>query len=147
MNHALTDCPAPTPAAQTAEGRAVLDPLALAALQRLQPQAGAEFVARVLRAYLGSLHQHRSLAEQAWQQEQWEALGHSAHALKAASASVGARHLADLCTQLELALRQGDGAPLHAVSTPKAVAELTARFLAEVDRVVATVRHMPGVAA
>jgi len=142
MNHALTDCPVPASAAPAAASRAVLDPLALAALQQLQPRAGTEFVTRMLSTYLRSLHKHRLLAEQAWQQEQWEALSHSAHALKAASASMGAAHLAQVCAQLELAIRQGEGA-----SSPKAVAELGALFLAEIARVAAAVRDMPGVAA
>jgi HPt (histidine-containing phosphotransfer) domain-containing protein len=136
MNYALPDPLASPPSRASAEAAPVLDPAALRALQQLRPGAGAEFVAKVLAAYERSLQKHALLARQAWQQAQWQALSQSAHALKAASSSVGALALARMSSELELAVYQDDE-PL--------VLALAPCFLAEIERVAAALAAMPGV--
>lgn len=117
---------------------ATLDPAVLDGLRQLQPQSGDEFLARVLRSYLEALERHTQRIIRAQAAGEAEAVAGSAHALRSASASVGAGVLARLCGQVELAVRQQQLELLPA---------LVPALLAELARVVAAVRAMPGVAA
>lgn len=90
----------------------VIDPAALQALGRLSPQSSQAFVLRVLGTYRASLLQHRALVLQAASPLNPQAVAASAHALKAASASVGAQALSALCQQVEQVVRQGTADPL-----------------------------------
>lgn len=87
-------------------GEPLLDPLVLADLQRLQPRDGPGFVQRLLRLYRDTLDKHQSAIAAAWPDREFQVIQDSVHALKSASANIGARELAGLCQTLEQALRQ-----------------------------------------
>lgn len=84
----------------------LLDPLVLADLQRLQPRDGPGFVNRLLRLYRDTLDKHQNAIAAAWPHREFQVIQDSVHALKSASANIGARELARQCQTLEQALRQ-----------------------------------------
>lgn len=86
----------------------VLDPACLAQLRSLDPQGGSGFLIKVLETYQRSLDRYLAQAESAYSASEWLALSQSAHALKSASASVGAQQLARQCAALEDACRVQD---------------------------------------
>jgi two-component system, sensor histidine kinase and response regulator len=82
-----------------------LDPVVLKDLQRLQPRDGVAFVNRLLRLYRDTLDKHQQAISAAWAARHFNVIQDSAHALKSASANIGARELAEVCQTLEQALR------------------------------------------
>lgn len=82
-----------------------LDPVVLAHLQRLQPRDGVAFLNRLLRLYRDTLDKHQQAITAAWSTRHFATIQDSAHALKSASANIGAHELAALCQSLEQALR------------------------------------------
>jgi HPt (histidine-containing phosphotransfer) domain-containing protein len=84
----------------------LLDPSSLAQLRALDPQGGVLFLQRVLSTYLRSLNSQRLLLLESGARADWPALSQTAHALKSASASVGALALSRLCARLEEAVRE-----------------------------------------
>ena len=99
----------------------VLDPVALARLQALDPGGRADLVRRVLSTYANSLDKLLAQWSEARAAGDAMALRHVAHTLKSSSASVGALELSGLCAEVERALREDetDGleARLEALST------------------------------
>ena len=93
---------------------------------------------RLLRLYRDSLTKHQGIVVAAWSAYDFEAVRESAHALKSASANIGALKLSRLSQTLEHALREGDHARLPMLVPP---------FLAEVERVTRAVDGMLGEAA
>lgn len=86
---------------------AVLDPQALAALERLDPGGRAGLLQRVLGTYRASLA--RLLAQLGDAQQRADAAGMrlAVHTLKSSSASIGALELSKLCADAEQVLRDG----------------------------------------
>ncbi|HSI50025.1 MAG TPA: Hpt domain-containing protein [Ideonella sp.] len=83
----------------------VLDSASLDQLRALDPQGSSGFVKRVLDTFLRSLQNQREAVAAATASGDLKALSHAAHALKSASASVGALPLSRLCAALEEAVR------------------------------------------
>ncbi len=85
----------------------VLDALALARLQELDPAGNGGLVTRVLAAYTQSLQRLLEQLRLARQDADVQAQRSVAHTLKSSSASVGALELAALCADVERRLRDG----------------------------------------
>jgi histidine phosphotransfer protein HptB len=83
----------------------VLDALALARLQELDPGGEAGLLARVLATYTRSLQRLLEQLRQAREASDVQAQRHVAHTLKSSSASVGALQLSALCADIERRLR------------------------------------------
>jgi hypothetical protein len=92
-------------------GGGVLDSQALVKLQELDPGGKGGLVQRVLATYMSSLSRLLEQFGAARKREDEHDLHHVAHALKSASASVGALQLSSLCADIERRLRdsQTDG--------------------------------------
>lgn len=103
----------------------VLDNASLDQLRALDPQGGS-FLKRVLQTYQRSLTAQQTSIDQALTAADWQALSHAAHALKSASASVGALQLSALCAKLEQRVRE---------SQLEAIGALVEQFRAEAARV------------
>lgn len=114
----------------------VIDPAALQALGRLRPKASAEFILQVLRTYLKTLARYVPQVELGWQQGDAMQVAENAHALKSASASIGAQAFAETCRAVEHA---GRNHQMHELN------ELMPRFCAQAEQVGQAVRAMPGV--
>lgn len=95
------------PAGLSSADEPVLDPGILADLQRLQPRNGVAFLNRLLQLYRDTLDKHEHAIASAWPTREFNVVQDSAHALKSASANIGAHALAQICQALEQALRQG----------------------------------------
>ena len=85
----------------------VLDAMALARLQELDPSGGAGLVARVLATYAQSLQRQLVNLQSARRDADAQGQRHVAHTLKSSSASVGALKLSALCADIERKLREG----------------------------------------
>ena len=96
------DAVAAPPQAQT-----VLDAAALANLAQLDPTGANQLMARVLNTYRSSMARLLAQLAQARAQPDPATMRLVAHTLKSSSASVGALALAGLCSEAELALREG----------------------------------------
>jgi HPt (histidine-containing phosphotransfer) domain-containing protein len=83
-----------------------LDAASVAKLRALDPSGGAEFLSRVLSTYLRSLAAQSQSLRAAHETQRWVAVAAAAHALKSASASVGALALSGLCADIEAAVRE-----------------------------------------
>ncbi|MCA6217945.1 Hpt domain-containing protein [Ideonella sp. B7] len=88
-----------------ARSEPVLDNASLDQLRALDPHGGS-FLKRVLQTYQRSLTQQQQGIDQAFGAGEWQALSHAAHALKSASASVGALQLSSLCARMEQGVRE-----------------------------------------
>ncbi len=86
---------------------AVLDPQALAALQRLDPGGQARLLQRVFDTYRASLARLLAQLDDAERRADAAAMRFVVHTLKSSSASVGALDLSRLCAEAEQALREG----------------------------------------
>ena len=126
--------PEPTGAvpALGAAAAGVLDAMALARLQELDPSGGAGLVARVLAAYAQSLQRQLVNLQSARRDADAQGQRHVAHTLKSSSASVGALKLSALCADIERKLREG---PTEGLETQ--LDELSA----EAERVLAALRQ------
>jgi HPt (histidine-containing phosphotransfer) domain-containing protein len=102
-----------------------LDPSSIAKLRALDPSGGSSFVARVMSTYLRSLATQVEALKRAHEAQDLPGVSAAAHALKSASASVGALAFSAACAALESAVREGRNA---------AVPELVAQFLAQAAR-------------
>ena len=112
----------------------VLDAACLDQLRALDP-VGGSFLQRVLQTYQRSLSAQESAISQAFAAGDTGALSHAAHALKSASASVGALLLSRLCAQMEQAVRDGQ---------PELLPGLVTQFQEEAVRVHAAVAELLG---
>lgn len=112
----------------------VLDAASLDQLRALDPQGGT-FLQRVLQTYQYSLATQEDAIARAAAAADWMALSHAAHALKSASASVGALALSRLCAQIEQDVRD---------SRLDALAALVDQFRREAVRVHAAVAELMG---
>ena len=110
----------------------VLDAMALARLQELDPGGGAGLVARVLATYAQSLQRQLVNLQSARRDADAQGQRHVAHTLKSSSASVGALKLSALCADVERKLREG---PTEGLETQ--LDDLTA----EAERVLAALRQ------
>jgi two-component system, sensor histidine kinase and response regulator len=86
----------------------VLDEAALGRLRDLDPTGANQLMSRVLTAFESSLARLLPQLLQAQGTNDCNAIRHVAHTLKSSSASIGALHLAKLCTELEAAARSGE---------------------------------------
>jgi HPt (histidine-containing phosphotransfer) domain-containing protein len=86
---------------------AVLDPQALAALQRLDPSGQAKLLTRVFDTYRASLARLLTQLDDAQRRADAAGMRLAVHTLKSSSASVGALDLSRLCADAERALREG----------------------------------------
>jgi HPt (histidine-containing phosphotransfer) domain-containing protein len=111
----------------------VLDPAALARLTELDPTGSNRLLERVLQAFQTSAARLWPQAEAARLSGDRATLRLVAHTLKSSSASIGAMHLSQLCTQVETTIRldapddlgamlDAMGAALH--TTLQAIAQL-----------------------
>lgn len=82
---------------------AVLDPKVLHQLLELQSSGTPDLVQRVIRTYLDSSEDLVATMSQAVQEADHDGIRKTAHALKSASANVGALQFAELCKKLEAA--------------------------------------------
>ena len=93
-----------------APGRTVLDPVALARLQELDPTGANQLLQRVLKAFQTSVARLRPQAEAARRSGDNAAIRLVAHTLKSSSASIGALGLSALCAHIEASVRAEPGA-------------------------------------
>lgn len=112
----------------------VLDAACLDQLRALDP-VGGSFLQRVLQTYQRSLGTQEAAIGQAFGVGDTAALSHAAHALKSASASVGALQLSRLCAQMEQAVREAQ---------PELLLGLVTQFQDEAVRVHAAVAQQLG---
>ncbi len=96
--------PRPPAAHGAVEQTMLVDPAALCA----QMGEDAELIREILDLYLDSLRTQSSQIREAFQHQDTHTIGSLAHSLKAASRSVGAVQLGQLCAELEQAARNGD---------------------------------------
>ena len=108
-------------------GELVLDADALHALCEIVGDDYAEFLAEIIDVYLEDADERLLAIEPAVEQCDWEAVGKVAHALKSASANVGAVAFANVCGRVEAAARSGSESDLLGVI------ELLRGMYAEVD--------------
>lgn len=113
---------------------AVLDVACLDQLRALDP-VGGSFLQRVLQTYQRSLSTQEAAIGQAFGAGDAVALSQAAHALKSASASVGALQLSRLCAQMEQAVRDAQ---------PELLPDLVTRFQDEAVRVHTAVAQLLG---
>ena len=99
----------------------VLDATALERLQALDPTGKNQLMSRVLEAFDTSLARLMPQLAQAQATQDCAVIRHVAHTLKSSSASIGALHLATLCSELEAAARavelEGLDAQVNAMRT------------------------------
>lgn len=110
----------------------VLDPRCLDQLRALVPAQGQDFLRRVLQTYLQSIDRHMQGLAQARHDQNAVAVSAAVHALKSASASVGAVALAAQCAALEQAAQAGWQSPLQ--EALPAFEDMVARTRAAVAR-------------
>jgi len=118
----------PAPAGPRASGanEPDMDAEVLAELRELGGTAGPEVLAEILTTFLREGEQRLAVLRSALDSENWHDLGRAAHALKGASATVGARGLSSSCARLE---REVEG--------PVAPGPRPAEWRALVDEIVA----------
>lgn len=104
-----------------------LDPRSLDQLRALDPARSTGFLNRVLQTYLQSLERQTGQMAQAAERLDADGVGAAAHALKSASASIGAKTMAAECAALERLARAGWSPTL-------------AQALPDIDRVVVHTR-------
>ncbi|MEW6707440.1 MAG: ATP-binding protein [Pseudomonadota bacterium] len=99
---------APGPAQPQALGalKGVLDAQALERLRELDPTGANGLLARVLKAFEGSLQRLLQQLQDARGTADLAAMRHVAHTLKSSAASVGALELSKLCAEIERSIRQ-----------------------------------------
>jgi CheY-like chemotaxis protein len=86
----------------------VLDAQALERLRELDPTGANGLLARVLKAFEGSLQRLLQQLQDARRVDDLPAMRHVAHTLKSSAASVGALELSKLCADIERSIRQED---------------------------------------
>jgi HPt (histidine-containing phosphotransfer) domain-containing protein len=84
----------------------VLDAQALARLRELDPSGEAKLLQRVLQAFETSVARLLPQLKQARASGDLPTVRHVAHTLKSSSASIGALKLSQLCTDIELMVRE-----------------------------------------
>jgi signal transduction histidine kinase/CheY-like chemotaxis protein/HPt (histidine-containing phosphotransfer) domain-containing protein len=91
----------------------LLDERALDQIRALQQEDGPSLLGRIIRIYLETAPRQIETLRAAVAAGDARRVRESAHALKSASAALGAQRVADLCRELELMSRQGElvGAP------------------------------------
>ena len=129
----MTDSPLYPASPGPADDVPVLNPASLDQLRALDPLGGTAFVTRVLSTFQRSLASHGAGLEQAGRCGDLQALSHAAHALKSASASIGAMTLSARCAALEEAVR---------TARADALPGLVQAFRAEAGRVRAAVAQL-----
>ncbi|MBV8471584.1 MAG: Hpt domain-containing protein [Burkholderiaceae bacterium] len=88
-----------------------LDPQALSKLRELDPGGGNQLLQRVVQAYMKSLeHLLPELGRACMGQIDLSVVKHVTHTLKSSSASLGAVHLAHICSEIETMARLGQTA-------------------------------------
>jgi len=121
---------------------AVLDPVALARLEELDPTRANDLLGRVLKAFQSSAARLMPQLDTARHAGDHATVRLVAHTLKSSSASIGALALSALCADIERLLRAGDNAAAGALLDP---------FHAEVHRVDAavgqTLQHLEAAAS
>ena len=90
----------------------VLDPHALARLRELDPSGEGKLLERVLKAFESSVARLRPQLEGARAAGDLPTVRHVAHTLKSSSASIGASQLSQLCTDIEIMVRESRTAGL-----------------------------------
>ncbi len=93
----------------------VLDAQALDRLRELDPSGANGLLARVLKAFDGSLQRLLQQLQDARRVADHAAMRHVAHTLKSSAASVGALELSRLCAEIERRIRQDDTEGMDAV--------------------------------
>lgn len=83
-----------------------LDMEVLNAFEELRPDEGSDLVVELIDLYLQDLPQRVTKIREAAMATDWLLLKRFAHALKGSSASLGIRHVAELCQKLEWLDRQ-----------------------------------------
>lgn len=111
----------------------MLEPVALARLQQLDPDGSRGFLAQVMRTYDASLSRYLTALVAARQSVDLKQAAEAAHTLKSSSAAIGAGRLARHCADVERLARADDAAALD---------EPFARLLDEAARVQVAVRAM-----
>jgi HPt (histidine-containing phosphotransfer) domain-containing protein len=99
--NALPDCSSMESGKPTAAPPAVLDDEALAQLRELQIQGEPDLVAEILNLFLADTPARLAAIGEAFQARDAAAVARGAHALKGATASIGARRMTTLCEALE----------------------------------------------
>jgi len=85
-----------------------LDPQALSKLRELDPGGSSQLLQRVVQAYMKSLEQLLpELGKACAGQIDLKVVKHVTHTLKSSSASLGAVHLAHICSEIEAMARLG----------------------------------------
>lgn len=113
------------------EPNSPVDTRALSVLSDLQQPGAPNFIHRVIRIYLTFSVIIKNQLVTALFERDWAAVKESSQALKSSSLNIGAKGLADLCSQLELAERDHDLCDLPALQN---------KLVIEYDRVVSSLQ-------
>jgi HPt (histidine-containing phosphotransfer) domain-containing protein len=88
--------------------RDVLDPAVVDSLRQLTPPGEPDVLAEVLRLFLDEVPRRVERLTAAWQDGNAVELQRAAHSLKGSSGNIGARHMYDICRQLDERAKAGD---------------------------------------
>ena len=88
--------------------RDVLDPAVVNSLRQLTPPGEPDVLDEVLRLFLDDVPRRVERLKAAWREGNAVELQRGAHSLKGSSGNIGARHMSDLCTQLDERGKAGD---------------------------------------
>ncbi len=91
----------------------VLDPGVIAELRELGGEDGSGLVVELIDLLIEDLHRRVPALHAAAHVGEWPAVVAEAHALKGASATMGAQAFSDACKTVELLARQGPVEPHH----------------------------------
>jgi HPt (histidine-containing phosphotransfer) domain-containing protein len=88
--------------------RDILDPAVVDSLRQLTPPGEPDVLSEVLRLFLDEVPRRVDKLKAAWRDGDAVALQRAAHSLKGSSGNIGARHMFDICKQLDERARAGD---------------------------------------
>ena len=86
----------------------ILDPAVVASLRALTPPGEPDVLGEVLRLFLEEVPRRVEKLKAAWRDGNAVELQRAAHSLKGSSGNIGARHLHDICRQLDERGKAGD---------------------------------------
>ena len=86
----------------------VLDPAVVDSLRQLTPPGEPDVLGEVLRLFLDEVPRRVERLKAAWRESNAGELQRAAHSLKGSSGNIGARHMHEICKQLDQRGTAGD---------------------------------------
>ncbi len=86
----------------------MLDPAVVDSLRQLTPPGEPDVLSEVLRLFLDEVPRRVERLKAAWQERNAVELQRAAHSLKGSSGNIGARHMYEICKQLDERGKAGD---------------------------------------